>query len=744
MSHAFSRRFAAEALPKRLSLTILGILLCVLGAPGSAAQTNPKNVLVFFSFFERNHVSLDLMESSLRAHVPWPIDFSISYLENPRFEEESYRASLAETFRRGYGSQKPDLVIVSSEPALRFAVQYRDKMFPGVPIVFFAVSTALAHQKMPGVTGVSTPAGTRGTIDLALRLHPDTTGVAVITGESETEKVWLADVHTELLRYRDKVREIDVIGPPSSQMLEKIVALPPHTVALFQLFPQDSTQPPITSWNVLAVTTRRLPTYSIFQTLGLNRGGIGGAYFDANQESVLAGEVAARVLRGENPDDIPVVPVSNLQVEVDWRQLRRWHIPESALPPGSVVIYREPSLWERYRRYILGAVALIVAQALLIVALLWQRARKRKAEAVLRESEERFRVMANTTPSLVWMCDPHGKITYLNERRMAFTGSDPNAGYGDTWIAYVHPDDLKIVRDTLSQVLKTRMPFSQEYRLRRSDGVYRWMFDIASPRLNSDGTFAGFIGSAVDTTDQKLAQQALEKMSGQLIEAQEKERSRIGRELHDDICQQLALLSLKIDQVDSDSNGAPANSKRTLDEISKLCWKIGSDVQSLSHKLHSSVLDCLGIVSATSGFCNDLSKQYDIDIAFSEADVPEDLLKDISLCLFRVTQEALHNAVKYSGAKQFTVELIGKPDEIQLTIADGGTGFDLAAARKKGGLGLMSMQERVHLVHGRFDVESSPGEGTRITAIVPLPTSSPHSPADLGVDPVASVAQSHR
>jgi PAS domain S-box-containing protein len=167
------------------------------------------------------------------------------------------------------------------------------------------------------------------------------------------------------------------------------------------------------------------------------------------------------------------------------------------------------------------------AQALLIAGLLWQRARKRRAEAVLDESEKRFRVMTDITPSLVWMCDAQGKITYLNERRIAFTDPAADTGYGDNWIEYVHPEDQTKILDTLSRSLKTRQPFSQEYRLRRSDGVYRWMLDVASPRVNGDESFAGFIGSAIDTTDQKLAQQALEKVSGQLIEAQEKERTMI-------------------------------------------------------------------------------------------------------------------------------------------------------------------------------------------------------------------------
>ncbi len=141
-------------------LSILGVLLCGFVCPViAAAQTNAKNVLLVFSFFDRNHWSLDNLESSLRAHVPWPVNFSLSYLENSRVDERSYRDSLAETFRREYADTKLDLIVVSSEPALRFAVEYRDKIFPGVPIVFWAISSKLADQKMPGVTGVGGACG---------------------------------------------------------------------------------------------------------------------------------------------------------------------------------------------------------------------------------------------------------------------------------------------------------------------------------------------------------------------------------------------------------------------------------------------------------------------------------------------------------------------------------------------------------------------------------------------------------
>jgi PAS domain S-box-containing protein len=618
-------------------------------------------------------------------------------------------------------------------------MQYRDKMFPGVPIVFTDVSRQEAQTMWPDVTGVIVPAGMGETIDLALRLHPDTKAVAVVAGVSQWDTYWLSVAHSELLRRQDKVREIDIIGP-AGQVVEKVAELPPHTVALFQMRPDDQTNPAFEPTDILTTIAQRLPTYSAWPGLALNRGGVGGAYRNLPKEAVLNGEMAARALSGERLENIPVVRDSRLQVHVDWRALQRWHIPESALPPGAVVEDRQPTFWQRDRKYILIAMILIVAQALLIAGLLLQRARKRRAEAVLRESEERFRVMTDTTPSLVWMCDARGRITYLNYRRIAFTGPGTDVGAGDNWITYVHPDDVERMLDTLNEGLKIKQPFSQEYRLRRSDGVYRWMFDVASPRVNGDGSFGGFIGSAIDTTDQKLAQQALEKISGQLIEAQEKERSRIARDLHDDICQRLALLSMEIARANRTSNGSAAATRQNLEEIQRHCSEIAGDVQSLSHQLHSSKLDCLGIVTAIRSLCSEFSRQHQVDIEFIDSNVPKHLPKDISLCLFRIAQEALHNAVKYSGTTQFFVALYAIEEEIQLVVRDAGAGFDVGEAKNRG-LGLVSMQERVHLVHGRFAIDSKPGKGTRIFAAVPFVAEEESSPEDVPGKKAGSVQE---
>ena len=737
-----SQWFSVRGFRSCVWASVIGILLCIASDPTVAADPNAKNILIFFHVPEpvKDPAYVNQIESLVRARVPGLVNFYIEYMDATRAEDRDYQRNLTNSLRETYGGRKLDLVMLSGYPTLDLILRHRSELFLGVPIVYFSMETRnIAGRTWPGITGVTETQDVKAVIDLALRLDPDTSTVAIITGKSEIETFWLAELHSELLHYQNKVKEIDLVDFPTDQILQRAGQLPAKTIVFFELEPHESIQPAIGVRDVLAQIGRRYPTYCIFPYACVGHGAVAGIESSGRDEVItLAATLAARIFSGEKVDNIPVVHPSGTQTLVDWRQLRRWHIPESALPPGSAILNREPTFWERDRKYIVAALILIVTQTLLIAGLLWQRARKRRAEAVLRESEQRFRVMTDTTPALVWMCDAKGRITYLNERRLAFTGPDPNAGYGDTWSAYIHPDDVKNVLDTVVQALKARQPFSKEYRLRRSDGAYRWMFDLASPRVNGDGSFAGFIGSAIDVTDQRLAQQALEKVSGQLIEAQEKERSRIARELHDDICQRLALLSMELEQADRASHRSPEEVKKNLEEIRTHCSEIAGDVQSLSHQLHSSKLEYLGAAAAIRGFCHEFSKQHEVTIEFTENNVPRHLPKDISLCLFRVTQEALHNAVKYSGVSDFAVELTATADEIQLFVRDEGKGFDVKEAKNARGLGLVSMQERVHLVHGSLDVESEPGTGTSVLVVVPLPRENQGTSEDRTVEDTVS------
>jgi PAS domain S-box-containing protein len=340
---------------------------------------------------------------------------------------------------------------------------------------------------------------------------------------------------------------------------------------------------------------------------------------------------------------------------------------------------------------------------------------RRAAVEELSESEQRFRLVANTAPVMIWMSGPDKLCTYFNQPWLEFTGRTLEAELGNGWVEGVHPEDSKECLDTYTRAFDLRESFKMQYRLRRHDGEYRWVFDIGVPRVDADGSFAGYIGSCIDVTDRKLAEQAMAEIRRKLIEAQEQERTRIGRELHDDVTQRLALLAVELAQLEHD----PSDVQSRVGKLRKEITEISNDVQALSHELHSSKLEYLGVVAGIRSWCKEFGERQKMKIDF-KSDVAAVLPFEIGVCLFRVLQEALHNAAKHSEVKDVEVCLLEQSNQVHLIVSDSGKGFDVESAIQDKGLGLTSMRERVRLVNGTVAIESKPMGGTTIEVRVPL------------------------
>jgi signal transduction histidine kinase len=283
----------------------------------------------------------------------------------------------------------------------------------------------------------------------------------------------------------------------------------------------------------------------------------------------------------------------------------------------------------------------------------------------------------------------------------------------------VHPDDAARCRTIIGEAFERREPFQAEYRILRRDGRYRWVLDYGVPRFNLDGSFAGYIGSCVDVTDRKEADAIRSSFSRSLIRAQEDERAAVGRELHDDINQRVALAALNLEMLQTDGSVA-AEARGELAKVVQQLGEICEDIQALSHRLHSSKLEQLGLKAAAAGFCREVSAKHKVEIAFQSGEIPRDLRNEISICLFRVLQEAVQNSTKHSGSPRLEVSLSANPSQLQLTVSDSGKGFDLQDAMRGRGIGLANMTERLRLVRGDLSITSEHGRGTVVRAVVPL------------------------
>lgn len=231
---------------------------------------------------------------------------------------------------------------------------------------------------------------------------------------------------------------------------------------------------------------------------------------------------------------------------------------------------------------------------------------------------------------------------------------------------------------------------------------------------------SGLVVSYVDISARKQAEEERLELSGRLIRAQEDERSRLARELHDDFNQRLAVLAIDLERAASVISDSPIEATRRMHELWNRVSEIGADLHSLSHRLHSSTLESLGLVLGVSSYCGDFTEQQGIQVDFAHKDVPRRLSPEVALCIFRIVQEGLRNVKKHSGAIRAEVRLEGVADTLHLSLEDEGVGFETTNRFSRAGLGVRSMQERLRLVGGRFEIRSRPKQGTTIEAWIPL------------------------
>ena len=335
-------------------------------------------------------------------------------------------------------------------------------------------------------------------------------------------------------------------------------------------------------------------------------------------------------------------------------------------------------------------------------------------------AEQRFRDLVNSVEGIVWEADADTlRFTFVSAQAARVLGYPVEQWLEQPtfWTDHIHPDDRHGAVDYRQAAVRQKREHDFEYRMIAADGRGVWLRDLVGGVIE-DGQTIKLRGVMIDVTARKQAEQELEELAGRLIHAQEQERSRIGRELHDHISQMLGVLTIRIDQLRADEATTPAIAG-ALTELRQSMSEVSDDIHSLSHRLHSSALDYLGLLPALQKLVKEFSARHGIAVEFTHDSVPVPLPSDVALCLFRVTEESLANIAKHSHAKSARVKVSGGSDGLCLTIEDAGTGFDMESLESRGGLGFVSMRERLRVLRGNVRVDSVPSRGTRIDAWVP-------------------------
>jgi signal transduction histidine kinase len=584
-------------LPRYLCWTLLALLPLATPADEGTQDGDRCRVLLVYSF-GREFAPFQGLAAEFREQLASrsarPIEFYEVTLDSSRrvVAEESNDTALTEYLRNRFARNHPDLVVTFGGPAARFLLRNRPLLFPATPLLIGGTDSRMLGEIPPGPLDavISVRLDPRRVVEDLLQVRPATRHLMIVLGASAHERRWLNVFREELSGLDDRLSITFTTDLTLEQIRGRAAAMSSDGAILYGVVSVDAAGVPYEQDRALSkvVEVANVPVFGMFRSqLGL--GIVGGPLFSSlDVGSEVAGS-ALRILSGVSPSSIQVPEINYTRLVYDWRALRRWGIPESSLPPGSVVEFRASSAWEQHADVIAGAVAIFLLQAGFIVALVVQRSRRRLAEGAARE---------------------------LNKR---------------------------------------------------------------------------------------------------LISAHEDEKRRLARELHDDFSHRLARLSMDVATLER-CGYLPSFARGIRDQVVQL----SDDMHAISHSLHPSVLEDLGLVDALRTEGDFLSRTAEVDVVVEADNVPRQLPAEIALCAFRVAQEAMRNIGRHARAGAVSISVRTQEDRLTVSIKDDGVGFDAAHRNGSTSVGHASMRERVRLMGGELEIRSAPGQGTTIETHLPL------------------------
>jgi signal transduction histidine kinase len=571
-----------------------------------AAAAEPKRVLLLHSFGPGVKPWSDYSDAirvELGRQSRWPLDLLEHSLVTARFSDPRLEAASVEYLSALFAERRLDLIVSVGAPAAGFVQRHRHKLFPTTPMLLTVVDQRRVQYSALNAndTVVAVAIDYLGAFENILRLLPDTKTVAVVVGSSPIEKFWKEAIGNEVKPLTDRIALKWYDHLSFEDILKDAAALPPRSAIFWELMVVDAAGVAHEEGRALTRlhAVARAPIFSYTDAF-FGREIVGGPHVPVGEVGRRTGEVAVRILGGEAAGGIKVPPVGFGTPKFDFREMQRWGISESLLPPGSEVHFRVSNPWERYRWQILAAVYALLAQGALILWLLYERWKRLRSEAAAHE------------------------------------------------------------------------------------------------------------------------------LSGRLIHAQEDERARLARELHDDVTQRLGLLAIEAGREERKLSTAVASPMRSMREG---LVRLSEDVHALSYRLHPSVLEDLGLIEALKSECERFSRTCTTVLKIDLPALPYNPRREVALCLFRIAQEALRNIARHAGASRAEVSLRHRGGALELTVRDDGVGFDPQDRSRRVSLGLASMRQRALLLGGTVKVESFLGRGTAIIASIPLKEDERESPA---------------
>jgi len=510
---------------RKALLAFLTILLFLNSHALGSQENRHKAVLIVYSLghmypvmatWDRNIWSVFRTQQDINIKV------NTENLDLSLYHDSDYIRRTVDSFRYRYLESKPDLIIAVFEPAFDFVLKYRQELFPDVPIVFGGIERLSFENPDldPNITGVFQDGTAYGkTLDLALNLHPDTRHIVVIGGAGFVEQSWLGPARKTFQRYVDRLQFTYMVGLSIDEIQNRLKKILTNTVVLSFPITEDSSGKPIISRDALTQISKAssVPVYSFYQG-AFGHGIVGGYIKNFSVQAKTTAEIGLRVLKGIPIQEIPAIQKKDLDYMFDWRQLKRWSIPENRLPPGSIVKFKGLTTWDRYKVQIIGALIVILFQTLIIFYLLYQRRIRLRAQEQVLQAELKYRTVADHTFDWEYWQNPDGSLQYVSpscERICGYTAQDftKNPSLLQDIIVI---EDKKAWAEHRCGNQKEMKSEEIQFRIQRPDGEIRWIEHACQPVFDGQGNNKGVRASNRDVTKREFYKSESRQLQSEL------------------------------------------------------------------------------------------------------------------------------------------------------------------------------------------------------------------------------------
>lgn len=667
------------------------------------------------------------------------LDYYSEHVDLARFGDGNYQIPLRDFLKQKYKGTDFDVIIATAD-LRNFLAGHGREVFSQTPVVFAASDDTLGDQvSPPNFTGIIYETNLRGTLDVIRRLQPGVRRIFVVTGASQAVDKWHeARAKAQFGDYNGGLEFTYLSGLPMSELKRRVAGLTADAALYFMMMAEDGAGNRFASSDALdqIAAASSVPIYTWHDSY-LGHGVVGGKLASSENLARKTAEIALRILHGESVATIPIARTDTSRTAFDWRQLQRWNLDEQRLPSGAEVLFREPTFWQRYRTGIVVSVSLLVLQSALILTLLVERGRRRKAARDLRESEQRYRNVVETQTELICRFLPDSTLTFVNDAYCKYFGRSADQLIGTKFVFLVPESERDSALRYFESLVEHPRSETREHPVILPDGTRGWQ-QWTNTVICSGGTVE-LQGVGRDTSERKQLEERLledcservraegnlRKLSARLMNLQDDERRRIARDLHDGTTQDIAAIGLNVRRLKQLTVHPTPDVAELLEDSQQLASQCVSDLRTLSYLLHPPILDQAGLVHALQWFIRGFSERSGIHVDTTGLRDIGRLPQEVETAFFRIVQESLTNVRRHSGSETAIIRLEIESEEVRLQISDrghgiqGGAGNESSRGNAAVGVGISGMHERLIQLGGRLEVESGEN-GTTINAAVPL------------------------